>query len=245
MRAGRRMSEKVCVKSWWRCQAPRHEADHRQLDHRLGTGNPVLIVLAQPATLAQPGKRALHDPALGEHLEPFGSGVLGHDLQRPSLLRHPPRQLPGIAAVGPQALQAGHLTDQRRQHQPGAIAALKSRAVINGVLAQVAQAGRLRIDIDQATLVVEAAFVGVTLQAIRGGYDPAVSRHLRDTVLGSVVTGTAKGSVNSSLTSAANQLAALLSDQATHAGPLKPVELALFREWLRLLTTVNPDNSGR
>lgn len=124
-------------------------------------------------------------------------------------------------------------------------AALKSRAVITGVLAQVAQAGRLRIDIDQATLVVEAAFVGVTLQAIRGGYDPAVSGHLRDTVLGSVVTGIAKDSVNSSLTSAANQLAALLSDQATHAGPLKPVELALFREWLRLLATVDPDNSGR
>lgn len=124
-------------------------------------------------------------------------------------------------------------------------AALESRAVITAVLARVAQAGRLRIDIDQATLVVEAGCVGVTLQAIRGGYDPAVSGHLRNTVLGSVVTGIDQGSAFSSLTSAANQLAAHLSDQAAPAGPLKPVELALFREWLRLLTTVDPDSSGR
>ncbi len=124
-------------------------------------------------------------------------------------------------------------------------AALASRSIITEVLARVAQAGRLRIDIDQATLVVEAAFVGVTLQAIRGGYDPAVSGHLRDTVLGSVVTGIAQSPADNSLTSTANQLAAHLSDEVAPGCPLKPVELALLREWLRLLATAGPDFPGR
>ncbi|CAN5707532.1 TetR/AcrR family transcriptional regulator [soil metagenome] len=121
-------------------------------------------------------------------------------------------------------------------------AAQKARALIAAVLTSVAQAGRLRTDIDKATLVVEAAYVGTTLQAIRGGFDPVVSRQLRDAVLGSIVTGITERSVADSLAGTANQLAAHLSNSNAPATALRPTELALFREWLRLLTVPEHDS---
>lgn len=122
-------------------------------------------------------------------------------------------------------------------------AGLKSRALITEVLMRVARAGRLRINVDQATLVIEAAYVGTTLQAIRSGYDAAISRHLRDAVLGSIVTGIAEQPSDSSLASAANRLAAHLSSPLERITTLRPTELALFKEWLRLLS-VAPDDSS-
>jgi hypothetical protein len=39
-----------------------HEANHRQIDHRLaGLGLP-FVILAESAVTAQPAKRAFHDP---------------------------------------------------------------------------------------------------------------------------------------------------------------------------------------
>ncbi|RIQ10841.1 TetR/AcrR family transcriptional regulator [Jiangella rhizosphaerae] len=118
-------------------------------------------------------------------------------------------------------------------------AALRSRSIFTDILARVARAGRLRIDIDQATLVLEAAVVGTTLQAIRSGHDPAVAAHLRTTVLASLVTGIAGDNVDATLTSAASQLAASLDE--ADGSVLKPVEMALLKEWLRLLATATVD----
>jgi AcrR family transcriptional regulator len=119
-------------------------------------------------------------------------------------------------------------------------AALRSRAIFTDLFAQVARAGRLRVEMDQATLVLEAALVGTTLQAIRSGPDPAVSRHLRDTVLGSIVTGIAPAPRGDALTSAAARLAAVLEDEAGQSVPLRPAEQILLHEWLRRLMTAEP-----
>lgn len=121
-------------------------------------------------------------------------------------------------------------------------AALESRAQITDVLTRVAQAGRLRIGIDTATFVVEAAYVGATLQAIRSGYNPVVSKHLRDTVLGSIVAGISAPPADNSIASAANQLAAHLNSPAERSVALRPTELALLREWLRILTSTNVES---
>lgn len=118
----------------------------------------------------------------------------------------------------------------------GSPASLEARAVLTNLLSRVAQAGRLRIDIDQATSAIEAACLGTTLQAIRSGHDAAVSEQLRDTVFASVVTGRTRRTPANSLTSTASQLAALLRDQPADDGPLTPEELSLLNQWLRRLS---------
>ena len=114
-------------------------------------------------------------------------------------------------------------------------AAVESRALITRALEQTARAGRLHTEIGQATLIVEAGMVGTTLQAIRSGHDDAVSDHLRDAVLGSVIAGVPRITPETSLTSVAGQLAVGLDDFASELGSLKPVEIALLKEWLRML----------
>jgi AcrR family transcriptional regulator len=111
----------------------------------------------------------------------------------------------------------------------------ESRALIAGVLARIAGAGRLRLDVEQAALVVEAALIGVTVQAIRGGQIPDVSDHVRDAVLGSLVYGYLPDADDPSLAGAAEQLAHRLTGLTPECSPLKPVESALLAEWLRLL----------
>ncbi len=127
----------------------------------------------------------------------------------------------------------------------GSPAALEARAVLTSLLSSVAQAGRLRIDIELATSAIEAACVGATLQAIRGGPDPAVSDQLRDSVFTAVVNGRTRRPRASSVTSTASQLAALLRDQPTGDGPLTPEELSLLDQWLRRLSQPTPVSRGR
>src|SRR5215218_7899936 len=89
-------------------QADEHQMDHRHVDHRLGRGGEVLVVLAQPAVVRQPGEGALHDPAPGQHLEALDVVVALDDLEQPAaVLPDPGHQLAPIAAVGPQQPQPG------------------------------------------------------------------------------------------------------------------------------------------
>lgn len=118
----------------------------------------------------------------------------------------------------------------------GSPAAAEARAVLIALLERVAQAGRMRIDIEQATSAIEAACVGATLQAIRGGDDAALSEQLRDAVFASVLTGAAPRARATSVTSAATQLAALLREPTAPDGPLTPEELSLLGQWLRRLS---------
>ncbi len=114
--------------------------------------------------------------------------------------------------------------------------------------------GQLRLDEALATPVVEAACVGVTLQAIRGGFDPVVSGRLRDIVIGSVVidepvVGAGPNAplpeAPGRLAVAAAELAARLGDRAAAESGLKPMELGLLGEWLRLLIATGSDTTGQ
>src|SRR5215469_5641842 len=67
------------------------------------------------------------------------------------------------------------LMNGNTRNRTGSPAALEARRVLVGLLAAVDGAGRLAIDLDHATSIVEAAGVGATMQALRDGYDPAVS----------------------------------------------------------------------
>ncbi len=118
----------------------------------------------------------------------------------------------------------------------GSPAAAEAHAMLTALLLRVAQTGRLCIDIEQATSAIEAACVGATLQAIRGGFDAALSEQLRDTVFASLFTGAAPRARATSVTSAATQLAALLPESTAQGGPLAPEELSLLRQWLRRLS---------
>jgi AcrR family transcriptional regulator len=118
----------------------------------------------------------------------------------------------------------------------GSPAAAEAHGLLVDSLERVARVGRLRIGVEQACAALEAACVGAALQAIRGGYDAAVSEQLRDTVLASVVTDKVRRARTATVPNAANQLAALLREQRTEDGPLSKEELALLNLWLGRLS---------
>ncbi|MFF0630754.1 TetR/AcrR family transcriptional regulator [Streptomyces sp. NPDC004296] len=125
-------------------------------------------------------------------------------------------------------------------------AADEAHALLVRLLGQVAQAGRLRIPVEQATRVIHAATTGATLALI--GEEPperdlTTSARLRDTVIASVTTDSPTPS-GSDLASRALALDAALEAALTNgppaaaAGvPLRDTETALLREWLRQLAS--------
>ncbi|GAA2596350.1 TetR/AcrR family transcriptional regulator [Streptomyces axinellae] len=123
-------------------------------------------------------------------------------------------------------------------------AADEAHALLVRLLHRAAEAGRLRVPVEQATRVIHAATTGVTL-ALIGEESPerdmAVSARLRDTVIASVTTDP-PASPGSDLASRALALDAALQSALTAgrpaAGtgvPLGDAETALLREWLRRL----------
>ena len=53
----------------WPAQSGKHEADHRQIDHRFTSMSLTFIVAIEPAVAAEPAEGALHDPASRKHRE--------------------------------------------------------------------------------------------------------------------------------------------------------------------------------
>ncbi|MBY8881188.1 TetR/AcrR family transcriptional regulator [Actinacidiphila acidipaludis] len=123
-------------------------------------------------------------------------------------------------------------------------AADEAHALLVGLLRRAAEAGRLRVPVEEATRVIHAATTGVTLALI--GEEPpqrdlTTSARLRDTVIASVTTDPPAPS-GPDLASRALALDAALEARlgaeppASGAGvPLRPTEMALLREWLRQL----------
>ncbi|WP_435126168.1 TetR/AcrR family transcriptional regulator [Actinacidiphila sp. bgisy144] len=124
-------------------------------------------------------------------------------------------------------------------------AADEAHALLVGVLRRAAEAGRLRVPVEQATRVIHAATTGAALALI--GEPPAqrdltTSARLRDTVIASVTTD-APAASGSDLASRALALdaaleTALTAEPPAAAGagvPLRSTETALLREWLRQL----------
>jgi AcrR family transcriptional regulator len=123
-------------------------------------------------------------------------------------------------------------------------AADEAHALLVRLLGRAAEAGRLRIPVEQATRVIHAATTGATLALI--GEEPAqrdvtTSARLRDTVIASITTDSPAPS-GSDLASRALALDAALETALTAEAPaagsgvvLRDTETALLREWLRQL----------
>ena len=85
-----------------------------------------LVLFTQPPIMAKPGKGALHNPTMGQHLKALHLVTLFHDIEHPSIvLVHPRHQGAGIPAIGTNA------TDSRQpapgdgpQHESGTITIL-------------------------------------------------------------------------------------------------------------------------
>lgn len=123
-------------------------------------------------------------------------------------------------------------------------AADEAHALLVRLLSRAAEAGRLRVPVEQATRVIHAATTGATLTLI--GEAPAMrdlstSERLRDTVIASVTTDEPAPS-GADLASRALALDAALETALTTGSPaagagvpLRATETALLREWLRRL----------
>ena len=98
---------------------------HRYVHPGLGCFRQGLIVFAQSPAPAQPGQCSLHHPTPGQHLK--GTAVPGtlHNLQHPTRQGcHPVRQLPPVAAVSPDKLQAGKPSQQFADDRLGSVPVL-------------------------------------------------------------------------------------------------------------------------
>lgn len=126
-------------------------------------------------------------------------------------------------------------------------AADEAHALLVRLLGRAADAGRLRVPVEQATRVIHAATTGATLALIGevpSERDLTASARLRDTVIASVTTDSPASSASpgSDLASRALALDAALETAltaglpATGTGvPLRATETALLREWLQRL----------
>ncbi len=109
-------------------------------------------------------------------------------------------------------------------------------ALLVDLLDRTADAGRLRVPVEEATRMVYAAATGATLALI--GEEEArrgtSSTRLRDTVINAIITD-APASAGADLASRALALDAALAAENGAGLPLLPVETALLRDWLRRL----------
>ena len=105
----------------------KHQVDHSQLDHSFTANGQGLVVLAQPAILAQPGKSAFDHPAFGQEHEAMQVRAFD-DLQYPvAELSGPRDELACITAVGPDQRQSRETAGQFLQNQLGSITVLDAR----------------------------------------------------------------------------------------------------------------------
>lgn len=91
------------------CQAPDHDPDHANPNHRRTVIQANLIVSAQPPRLEQPAEGALYHPSSGQHFETFDVVATADNLQSQfaegTQLLYPVDQGSEITAVSPDDLQ--------------------------------------------------------------------------------------------------------------------------------------------
>jgi hypothetical protein len=82
--------------------------NHRQIDKRLAGTSEVLIVSAQASVVGQPCEGALHDPSLGQHLEPPRARLRLDDVYGPCVdLANPFQPQSSVCLVSIDNEQAG------------------------------------------------------------------------------------------------------------------------------------------
>jgi hypothetical protein len=123
--------------------------------------------------------------------------------------------------------------------RPGAAptAAVEAAGILHGLVQRAAEAGRLRVGVENAARMIHAAGVGVTLTLIGTGpedRDPALSEATREAVLAAVTTdGAAEaatpGDGRGRTAARAVALKAVLPEVGAE---LTPGERAVLAEWL-------------
>ncbi|WP_158895772.1 TetR/AcrR family transcriptional regulator [Amycolatopsis anabasis] len=116
-------------------------------------------------------------------------------------------------------------------------AAEEAHAMLVSMLAELARAGRLRVEVELAARSIEAAVVGVTLQAIAQPDDEltlARSALVREALLDALIVGRKPPSKRKTASAVATQLLSLLGEGAEELGA---AENALLREWLTRLAS--------
>jgi AcrR family transcriptional regulator len=128
-------------------------------------------------------------------------------------------------------------------------------AVLQGLVARIAEAGRLRVDVAHATDLIHAAGTGVTLTLAATPpeeRDPRLSKTMREAILTAITVPGAAETPNEGPDAApaaervavhAVALRALLTEAS---GVLSPAERRLLSDWLdRLATASSPDTRMR
>ncbi len=101
-----------------------HEIDHCNENHTFTAARQCLVVFGESAVLAEPTKRALDDPAFGQHHE-FANCLLMNNLNDAAVpAARPMHELARIAAVRPDELQSPPLATQLLDQKLPAIAIL-------------------------------------------------------------------------------------------------------------------------
>jgi AcrR family transcriptional regulator len=133
------------------------------------------------------------------------------------------------------AVYAYLVGEPRPEGPPAAIA--EGHAILRGLIERIAEAGRLRLDVDRAMQMVHAACKGVTLTLLStpaDQRDPGLSEALRETVMAAITSGPAQAprraqdSPRERAARHAIALKALLAD----TDRLSPGEAGMLAEWL-------------
>ncbi|MFC4147692.1 TetR/AcrR family transcriptional regulator [Micromonospora mangrovi] len=144
----------------------------------------------------------------------------------------------GVAQPACHTLMYG---DPRPGERP--TAARVAADILRQLVHRVAEAGRLRVDVDRAAEMVHAANCGVTLTLIAGG-DPALSTAVREALLTAVCADSPAARTLRPPDRPVRHAVALRAALPEVAADLSPAERALLAEWLDRLVGVHPSRAA-
>ncbi len=128
--------------------------------------------------------------------------------------------------------------------RPGAVrsAVGEGGALLRALVARVAEAGRLRVGVDQAVLMIQAAGSGVTLTLLGTApveRDPALSEVTREAILAAIIADepAPEATVGNGPNRAAQRAVALKAVLAEVRAEFTPGERTLLAEWLDAIAT--------
>lgn len=116
--------------------------------------------------------------------------------------------------------------------------------ILRQLVVRVAEAGRLRVDVDRAAEMIHAAGCGVTLTVIQGG-DRGLSPATREAVIAAVCTDSPAARALRPPDRPTRHAVALKAGLPEIGGDLSPAERALLAEWLDRLVGANHGQATR
>ena len=105
-------------------ESMQHQVDHGNLYHRFTAGRQSFVIFAQATVSAKPGERTFNNPSFGKHDELVQFRSLDNLDDPAEGPLAPNDELAGIAAIGPDQLQATESAPQPLDRQHAAFAIL-------------------------------------------------------------------------------------------------------------------------